>query len=209
MELTMNFLKNNWLNILLVLVGLSAFVIYFFQKRDEVRTAATLLKSQIDGIEKAVMSLKNDHRLGNPSIYNSGKIMNDNLWERYKHLFVKKLSQSENEIIQRFFDKAEHIERSRVNITNSMMSSWEQHRILQHKLAYNWIISMLSADTTQIGDVVNGMNSWKKFEDELDNCDFGYTPDMVVDSLIRSLENFSYLTGTTAYEKIRKISFDK
>ena len=207
MERILNFLQNNWLDILLVLVGLSAFITYFFQKNNEKRTAATLLKSQIEGIEKAVMSLKNDHKLGNPSIYNSGIIMNENLWEKHKHLFVKKLSRSENDIIQRFFDNAEHIERSRANITNSMMSSWEQHRRLQHNLAGIWITSSL--EDSELENIKIDIDAWNQFERMLDRCDFGYTPDMVVNSLIRALENFSCLTGTTAYEKIRKISFDK
>ena len=44
----LSLLQNNLIDILLILVGLSAFGVYFKQKRDEVRTAATLVKGQID-----------------------------------------------------------------------------------------------------------------------------------------------------------------
>ena len=65
--------------------------------------------------------------------------MSENLWEKYKHLFVKELSQSEIDLIQRFFDNAEQIERTRADITKSMMLSWEQHGAMQHNLACNLI----------------------------------------------------------------------
>lgn len=139
MNVVFAFLEENRLNLLLVLVGLSAFVTYFWQKRDSKRAAATLLKSQIDSVEKSILQLKNDHDLGNQSVYNSGKILSENLWEKYKHLFVKELSQSEIDLIQRFFDNAEQIERTRADITKSMMLSWEQHGAMQHNLACNLI----------------------------------------------------------------------
>ena len=57
MNVVFAFLEENWLNLLLVLVGLSAFVTYFWQKRDSKRAAATLLKSQIDSVEKSILQL--------------------------------------------------------------------------------------------------------------------------------------------------------
>ena len=209
MEILFNFLRNNWLDVLLVLVGLSAFITYFWQKRDAKRAAATLLKSQIDAIEKVIIQLKSDHDLGNQSVYNSGKIISENLWEKYKHLFVKQLSQSEIDIIQRFFDNAELIERTRVDITRSMMVSWEQHGMLQHDLACILMVNDIVSKDFELENININREEWYKFEKRLDRHDFGYTPDMVIKFLMKALDNFSNLTGTTAYEKIQKASFDK
>ena len=74
----LGFIATNWVNMLLVIVGLSAFVIYFWQKRDKKRTAATLVKGQIDLIEERVRSLKNDHQLGNIAVYHSKTILQEN-----------------------------------------------------------------------------------------------------------------------------------
>ena len=133
----LNYLLINLADILLVVVGLSAFGVYFWQKHDEKRTAATLLKSQINSIEKNITVLREDHRLGNRSVYHAKKILNDNLWEKYKHLFVKILDQSEIELIQRFFDNAEQIERSRLDILRTITTSWEHQSLIQHKFVLN------------------------------------------------------------------------
>ena len=100
----MSFISENWLNILLVIVGLSAFGVYFAQKRDQRKSAATLLKSQIDAIEKSVAILRNDHDLGNISVYQLNVLINENMWEKYRHLFVKRMTRSETDTIQEFYD---------------------------------------------------------------------------------------------------------
>ena len=46
------FLKENWLNLALVVVGASAIIVYLLQKRSEERAAATKVILQIDQIEK-------------------------------------------------------------------------------------------------------------------------------------------------------------
>ena len=73
----LNVLKD-WSNLLLVCVGLSAFGVYYWQKRDEKRAAATLVKGQIDLIEERVRALKDDHQLGNISVYHSKIILSKN-----------------------------------------------------------------------------------------------------------------------------------
>ena len=48
------FLKENWLNLALVVVGASAIIVYLLQKRSEERAAATKVILQIDQIEKNI-----------------------------------------------------------------------------------------------------------------------------------------------------------
>lgn len=45
-----NFIGTNWLDILLVLVGLSAFFIYFVQERRKVSEAASLIIMQVEDL---------------------------------------------------------------------------------------------------------------------------------------------------------------
>jgi len=130
----LRFIENNWLDMLLVIVGLSAFGVYFWQKNDEKRIAATLIKEQIDIIEERVLYFKNDHQLGNISVYHSKIILQENLWERYKHLLVKKLQKSDVEIIQKFFDCAEQIEHARSDIVHTINHSWEHKSQIEHQI---------------------------------------------------------------------------
>ena len=202
----LSFIAENWLNLLLVVVGLSAFGVYFWQKRDDKKTAATLLKSQIDSIEKIITVLKEDHRLGNLSVYHSRQIINESLWDKYKHLFVKLLSQSEVEIIQKFFDNAEQIERARHDILHTITMSWEHHSFVQHYYA------TLCTREIEIEDGFEFQQSSDKldaFEEWLKNHDLTYTSNIAIDALVNNLRNFTLLSGTTAYQKIQKHSFDK
>lgn len=199
MKEILTFLQGNWLDILLVFVGLSAFITYFWQKRDSKRAAATLLKSQIDAIEKAVVSLKGDHQLGNLSVYNSVKIMNENLWEKYKHMFVKKLSQSEIEIIQRFFDSAEQLERTRMEIIDTMINAWKDKSTVEHQC----VGSLITSHCSNLDEEINRFRSTYR---PLDLC---FTPDITIQALTKNLSNFVGLTGTTAYSKIQKYSYTK
>ena len=80
------FIVENWtylIDLLLVIVGLSAFVVYCAQKRAELLSAGTLIIGQIDLVEKNVSVLKNDHQLNNVAVYNSKPIIKENMWEKY------------------------------------------------------------------------------------------------------------------------------
>ena len=195
-----NFIIENLLSILLVVVGLSAFGVYFWQKHDDLRTAATLLRSQIISIEKSITLLKEDRNIGNPAVYFARKILHENLWEKYRHLFVKKLSVSEADIVQRFFDNAEQIERARLDILSTMTTSWVHQSLIQHEYALNKLI-----------DSTDGIDkeTIKRFGRKTEGLSLAYTPDMAIDLLMNALDNFILLSGTTAYQKIQKYSFDK
>lgn len=117
-------LRNNWTDLLLIVVGLSAFAIYIWQKNDQRSAAATLVKEQIDTIERNVSVLKNDPNLGSVSVYHSKNVLIGNHWEDQKHLLVKKLSHSEIETIQRFFDNAMQIENARIDIIKVINNDW-------------------------------------------------------------------------------------
>ena len=204
--LVFDFLVTNWLDLLLAIVGLSAFGVYFWQKRDEKRTAATLLKSQIDSIEKNITVLKEDHQLGNTSVYHSRQIINDNQWEKYKHLFVKLLSQSEIEIIQKFFDNAERIESARQDILRTITVSWEHHSLVQHEYALKCARKTMNGEEVELQistDQAQAFNDW------FEGIDLTYTPKVAIDALVKSLRNFALLSGTTAYQKIQDSSYDK
>ena len=191
------FILKEWSNLLLVIVGLSAFVIYYWQKRDHRCTAATLLKGQIDTIENRVALLKEDPHIGNESVYRSKSILQDNYWEKNKHLFLKQLSQSEVEQIQKFFDNAEQIERVRNDIIKTITMAWEYDSLAEHICVANVLI-----------DNPN-WNNLRVFERKYFNFSFQVTPPMPINVLMKHLDNFVNISGTTSYQKIQHISYDR
>lgn len=195
----LDFIATNWVNMLLVIVGLSAFVIYFWQKRDEKRAAATLVKGQIDLIEERVCILKNDHQLGNISVYHSKIILQENLWEKYKHLFIKNLKKSDAEIIQKFFDSAEQIEQARSDIVKMLKVAWEQKARVEIEN-----VGMLMKENFTMDQALPLI---QQFQQSYHPFDIGYVPDMVINTLVKQLNDINMLSGTTAYQKIQQWSY--
>ncbi len=196
----MVFLKE-WSNLLLVGVGLSAFGVYYWKKRDEEHTAATLVKGQIDTIEKCLTLLKSDYQLNNFSLYHSKIIIKDNLWDKYKHLLIRRLSQSEADVIQRFFDGAEQVERARSDTIKLMSFCWECKAKVEIEVVGDYI---------KTNPVMNQVDPHiRSFLESFNPYDIGYVPNIITNALVKQLNDVDMLSGTTAYEKIQRKSYDR
>ena len=196
-----NYIQNNLTDLLLVLVGLSAFVVYAFQRKNQRSTAATLVKEQIDTIERNVSALKNDPNLNNISIYHSKNILIGNHWEEQKYLLVKKLSQSELETIQRFFDNAMQIENARIDIIKVINNDWANKSQAGCQIVANIV--------DRGGDDAEIMQIFKLFMQQYGILSPEFVPDIIINALTRNLQNFEFISGTTAYARIQKLSYEK
>lgn len=199
----MSFISENWLNILLVIVGLSAFGVYFAQKRDQRKSAATLLKSQIDAIEKSVAILRNDHDLGNISVYQLNVLINENMWEKYRHLFVKRMTRSETDTIQEFYDNAERIERARKDIVQTVYNAWEHKSLIEHIHSGLYVNDAVGSNPAQALEKIAG------FRTTFDPLETAFTPQVLIQTLTNNMLFFRNLSGSTAYQKLEKWSYDK
>ena len=212
----LDFVVSHLMDILLIIVGLSAFGVYFKQRRDEIRTAATLVKGQVDLIEERIGTLKNDHQLGNIAVYHSIVIIQETLSEKYKHLLVKKLQKSDAAIIQKFFDNAERIEHARSDIIHTITSSWEHKSLTEHQIVGNIIHSEICKQLSEARK--QGLIASFQFQINMDEIeayrhayrplDLVFTPDIAISALVKYLNSFDALSGTTAYRTIQKLSYD-
>lgn len=193
----------DWADVFLIAVGLSAMIVYIFQKRDKKRSAATLILGQIDSIEEKIGILKNGHQLNNVVVYHSKTIISENTWEKYKHLFAKELSQSEHRMIQNFFDTAEQLERTRADIVMVIKNAWADKSSVEHQI----IGEMIKNDviTTSMPNEMRSSKEITLFQDRYKPLDLVFTPDIAINSFVNNLNNFTMLSGTTAYEKFSTI----
>lgn len=216
----LDFVLENLFDILLVIGGLSAFVIYFWQQHNEKRTAATLLIEQIDLVEKNIAALKNEPQLGNIPVYRSNAIIRNNLWEVYKHLLVKKLSPSEMDLVQAFFNNAEQIERAREDIIQTIQNAWLHKSFVEHSIAGSFLQKKLDSDIPNISWGYQQMGANRitvdfsaeqqkslVFASVYRPMDLVFTPDVAIETLTKQLSVSNKLSGTTAYEKIQKLSY--
>ena len=188
---------DNAIDIALVIVGLSALIVYHVQKKAELYSAGTLIIGQIGLVEKNISVLKNEQQLNHIAVYNINPIIKENMWEKYKHLFAKRLTGAEYEMVQCFFDYAEKLERARLDIVRTITNGWRDKSSVEHK-----IIADMICEKKPIGDMENFRIQFRPME-------LVFTPDVIINSLVQSLNNFSALTGTTAYSKIQRKSYSK
>ena len=52
-----NFISENWIDILLVIVGASAFIIYWVQERRKISEAASLIVLQVEALQKSIAEI--------------------------------------------------------------------------------------------------------------------------------------------------------
>ena len=124
------------------------------------------------------------------------------MWEKYKHLFVKTLYGSEYDLVQNYFEHAEQLERRRVDIVNTIYSAWKDKSEIEHQIVGNAIFQ----------DSINGSDTREKVEQfrmQFRSMELLFLPDIAINSFRNGVKRFQLLSGTTAYEKLHKISYLK
>ena len=88
------FISTNWLDILLVIVGASAFFIYWAQERRKVSEAASLIVMQVEDLLKRIREIGSyisEGNLNDTAFYESQILFKTDYWNQYKHYFIRKL----------------------------------------------------------------------------------------------------------------------
>lgn len=104
-----NFLISNWNIIFTVIAGLAgytALVTYMMQIWKENKNAAILVVTQIDDLKNKItdiVEIINNNKLDAVSIYETLDILEENQWNKYKHLFVGKIDLNSIRIIDNFY----------------------------------------------------------------------------------------------------------
>lgn len=100
------FLKSNWVNLGLILVGLSAVWIYKMQEKGKLRDAACMIVLQINELQKRVQEIQSyitNQGLNLTAFYESLPLIDVNYWNNYKHLFVRKIDNKSYDSINKFY----------------------------------------------------------------------------------------------------------
>ena len=194
------FLKENWLNLALVVVGASAIIVYLLQKRSEERSAATKVILQIDQIEKNIAALKAKRSLDNISVYKTPAILEHSSWEECGYQFYKSMGRDDIRLIDDFFACAAELEKSRFAICNSLEIAWKHKDAeLQARIAE----ILLRKENNGYNDDINTFISLFNPRPDI------FTANLPIDILIENLNKFQVLSGTTAYKSLQNISYRK
>lgn len=112
-----NSLLDNWVDILLIIVGGLALVIYILQERKKTIEAASLIKLQIDELQEGIAEIDSyivNGQLNSTAFYESQQLFNEDYWSKYKHYFVRKIDAKDFKTISKLYDYASEIQEQQV-----------------------------------------------------------------------------------------------
>lgn len=121
------FLSDNWVNILLVLVGTSALVIYKLQERRKKIDAASLIVLQIDEMQQRLREISTyivDEQLNATAFYESLPLMEENYWGKYKHYFVRSMDATSYASLNQLYNYVSGIQEQQLLMKNLQKNSF-------------------------------------------------------------------------------------
>ncbi len=179
---------------LVIFTGCFAILVYYFQERNKIKTAARLVVSQIIQIETSVVVLQNEQNLNAQSVYASKTLLPNNYWEENKHLLTRKFDENQKRTLDSFYSAAEEIEKARKNICDSIDNSWKNKDFVFQYMLMSGIAS--GEDDAVFYERIN----------KYDLSPNTYLPKFPIDYLMKNLYKFSPVSGTVVFNKLCKLS---
>ena len=93
-------------DILLILVGFVALVVYFLQERRKASESASLIVMQVEELKKQIQKINSyivNGKLNSSAFYESQPLFQKNYWNEYKHYFVRKIDSGSFGIVHQKF----------------------------------------------------------------------------------------------------------
>lgn len=117
----LEFLEKNLVDLLLIVVGTFALVVYILQERKKISEAASLIKLQIDDIQEGILEIGSyivNGQLNETAFYESQLLFTENYWNKYKHYFVRKMTAKDFMTISKLYEYASEIQEQQLLMKN-------------------------------------------------------------------------------------------
>lgn len=173
-------------------VGLFAFIVYFLTKRQEKRNAATIIVMDIRHAERVVLSILEK---GSVDTFVK-KIITENNWSKYKHLFASDFSQDDFLAFNRFFESCVDISEARGRILDIFYSGL----CAKAEKLQQLLLDIEEPESPEGQRKRNQIISYAHSEI------YAFEPDDPKARIYKSLQLMGRLTNTVAFEKLKTIS---
>lgn len=131
----LEFIKDNWANILLIIVGSFALATYILQERKKKIDAASLIVLQIDEFQERLREISTfivDGQLNETAFYESLPMMDTDYWNKYKHYFVRKMDATSYTALNQLYEYVSEIQEQQMLMKSFQKNSFQ---ITQNVLA--------------------------------------------------------------------------
>jgi len=186
----MDFLNSSFFSALITLfVGLTAFILYVKKVNDNKRTVSKIIWLEIKATEERVDDIRR-----NSLNHNTKPVLRNNSWIENRHFIISHFDSDEIKMITVFYDVCENIELLRQQIIDSHIQSMHS----KAAAVQNELVSMMKTELN-----FETVNAFKK-----NYCDLGevFSPSEPFRLVQIEFDNIRYLTGSSAAEKLKKLS---
>ena len=164
-EKIFSFIGNHWVDILLILVGASALLIYYLQERRKVSEAASLISMQVEDLQKRISEIGTfivDKQLNDGAFYESQLLFKTDYWDMYKHYFVRKMDSYSFWLFDEFYNCASEILEQQQLMKNLQKNSFfinQQNIVQMESNALLQSLAMSEQTPVDVSQLIKAMES--------------------------------------------------
>ena len=206
-----DFLNSNFLQtLILVSTVVVTLLIYLDKNRKNIKSATTILVLQIKNIEKNVEYLNAEgvsgETINEQQIHYSIPIFEENAWDKYKHIYASRLSSSDFSKIEQFFEIAQAIRIQQQQIKQKIQENIFAKTIHYYQQQFNRINAcVVDASEDRENLCFRDMDYTLKLYNNPKFSVGTFLHKEYGSGLIKGLNRYQRLTGTTVFERLCKI----
>lgn len=144
---------NLCLNILIAIGGFAGFCVYFWQNSNRKREAAALIVTQIEDLKEKILSINNiaaNNIINEKAFYEALDIITDNQWEKYRHLFIRKIEPSSFKTISKFYECTLSIREQLILVKNLQHQQYFNMQEILNSDCNDFILKILNSTNKNV-----------------------------------------------------------
>lgn len=206
-----DFLNSNFFQtLILVSTVVVTLLIYLDKENKSVKSATTILILQIKNIEKNIEYLKADgvsgEAINEQPLHYSIPIFEENAWDKYKHIYASRLSSSDFAKIEQFYEVAQAIRIQQQQIKQKIQENIFAKTAHYYQQQYNRLNTCVldSRDDRENLCYIDMDYTLKLYNNPRFSVGM-FLHKEYGSGLIKGLNRYQRLTGTTVFERLCKI----
>ena len=144
------------INLLLVIAGSFALVVYLLQEHHKISEAASLIIIQVEELQKRIREMKTfiyEGQLNATAFYESQLLYKTDYWDKYKHYFIRKMDSFSFQMFDDFYSCAAEI-----------LSQQQLMKNLQYNDFYLNQNTLMNMESNRLINAINASNDSNNYE---------------------------------------------
>lgn len=203
-----NFIQTYHSSIATLLAGSIAWHLYRRAISDELKTATKTIILEIKEAEKIIKIFLDIKNSGANYPTNFYKVTPHKAWDKYSHLFIKKLNNDEYQQINDFYKKGEILEMYIEKNYNFFWVTTEERARLKEKIGFDAALDLISKNVNVLDDIKEG--EYQDFVEKkallyMSNTSL-YAPAGIKMEIDKTLSSISLIINTPTWNNLKKIA---